>query len=437
MRGCKEFYPEDNLKDAETLWHSLRIMNRRDRRLQQLEIIWKCLKTQGRTEQILQQFLTTKETEVVHEMLVVKGLLPETGDLSRLAVSLRVDAATLPDFRWASGQQARYSGLLKLNGIVLGMTATVIYTKSTKYTCPREDCEGHYGNQYVRIHVPGASEQDTVGRKFTCSVCGMGLREDKSQRSLSEKLLAEVNVMTDTKGGSKNTVAHRQQAVAVIVRADVSPPNCFFKLKLLLLISLVLTPEEPLLHVLVSGTETHLAQRLMELAVTLAPRHFTHTSLHVLGAKATTSRYPWASYFVSALSENGVQVALESRHTGSLPRVLSLPLSCHVWGLISSNPAPAAAASASTNPTSAAFSYGATGVASDLAPGLLERALSYGLCRLSLDSSVTEEHALMAVHLYEEALTARHGISALNVFSEPHLPAASAETYITTQVLAE
>ncbi|XP_076447179.1 minichromosome maintenance domain-containing protein 2-like [Babylonia areolata] len=640
------------------------ITGRREQRLQWLMSVWQCLKAQGCPEDIHRQFLTTEKLEdfgvisitinldlmqlaemdsdlanfivrkpwdgtmlfreVVHELLVVKGSLPDNGDLSRLAVSLRVNAATLPQIGWASGLQARYSGFLKLSGVVLGVTATVTYTKSTKYTCPREDCEGHYGNQYVRIHVPGASEQETVGRKFKCSECGMALTEDKSRRSLSDDLCGAVHlgqhyVMIGTRRVSsqgdticnmfevnnllpdvsdkdlfvplplllqrlfsnwKNSPFVFPHLMAYHFAADVCPSNCFFKLKLLLLISLVLTSEDPLLHVLVTGAEAQLAQRLMNYAAPLATRHVTHTSLHVLGAKAGTSPYPWAPYFVqagslmlasggvcmtgdlrtlkrscrmelqTALSERRVQVALESRHTGSLPRVLCFPLPCHVWGVLSTTAVPAAA-SASTDPATAAFSYGATGAAAaaDVAPALLDafslvcqcdvnissftdvtedlvahiltsnmtssetltpyssriigglssasaheapgfsfndfeqylksarnnqkvlmtvegewlltsyliavrharahtslgtavplsawntlQALSLGLCRLSLGTAVTEEHALTAICLYEEALTARHGVSALNVFPEPHLPAETAETYITTQL---
>lgn len=56
------------------------------------------------------------------------------------------------------------------------------------YFCPVVGCEGSNGFKYVRIHVPGAAEQATVGLTFTCSVCGSKLREEKSYRKLSGKI---------------------------------------------------------------------------------------------------------------------------------------------------------------------------------------------------------------------------------------------------------
>ncbi|XP_070198242.1 minichromosome maintenance domain-containing protein 2-like isoform X2 [Littorina saxatilis] len=670
---------------------------KRDGRLHQLEVVWRYLKTGECTEQILQQCVPNERTqdfsvlsiiipvdlmlladidsevanfivrrplegtilfrEVVHEILTIKGLVPDNADTSQLAVSLRIGAATLPNLRWACGQEARYSGLVKVTGVVLGVTATATYTKSTKYTCPNEDCEGHHSNQYVRIHVPGASEMETVGRKFRCCVCCSGLKELKSQRSLSDKLLAEVIPVDDLEiMDAQTATGHRNQTVAVVIRDDlcstvqlgqqyviigtqkvnfhgdsvtkmfevtdknrdctfqqlplsmkrlfsswsgtafvfpyliafrfadqVCPANCFFKLKLQLLISLVLTSEVPAMHVLAVCTETQLAQRLMDYASRLMTRTTTHTSLHVLGVKATASLYPWAPYFLqagslvlssggvckvgdlramkksprlelqTALTESKVQVALESRYTGGLPHMLSLPLSCQVWALLSNHPATTSSGNTlATSVGTASFSYGAAATVSDVSPALLDafnlvchcdvsfssstdvtedlashillssltsheepttylrpqcsslaapgpheripfeefkqyiqvaraqrsvmtveaewlltsyliatrharahttmttqgtavplnawntlQALSHGVCRLALRTAVLEADALLAVMLYEEALTARHGVSALNVFPEPHIPADTADCYITTQLVPE
>lgn len=48
-------------------------------------------------------------------------------------------------------------------------------------------------------------------------------------------------------------------------------------------------------------------------------------------AKSTVYNYFPDTVLLAAMSENRVQVALESRHTGSLPCVLQIPLACQVW----------------------------------------------------------------------------------------------------------
>ena len=70
--------------------------------------------------------------------------------------------------------------------------------------------------------------------------------------------------------------------------------------------------------------------------------------------------------FTSALTESQVQVALEARYTGGLPRVMSLPLSCQVWALLSTT-------TAATD--HASWTYGASATTTDMAPALLEYVL--------------------------------------------------------------
>ena len=61
-----------------------------------------------------------------------------------------------------------------------------------------------------------------------------------------------------------------------------------------------------------------------------------------------------------------MQVALETRYTGGLPRVISLPLSCQVWASLSTT------ANADANFTTANLPYGASATTTDMAPALLE-----------------------------------------------------------------
>ncbi|XP_025087962.1 minichromosome maintenance domain-containing protein 2-like isoform X2 [Pomacea canaliculata] len=372
-------------------------------------------------------------------MLIIHRMIPDTTEVTRIAIALRITAATLPDFCAFGLKQLSYKGLTRLCGVVSGVTAAVKYTKSTRYICPNEECEGHYGNKYVRVHIPGASEKEMVGHGFNCCACGAALKEVQSQRTLSEKLMAEIVPLNLLKGNTNYLqTGCRQQAISIIIRDDlcsevtlgqycelvgtqravhkdenitymfevnnfirqkdpacligalpasvqrvfakwqsspcifpqamatklgvhVCPPGLCLKLKLMLLVSLVLTPELPPLHVLSVSRETDIVQRLMVYCCRLAARAICHSSLNILGAKISSNRYQWSPYFVqgslvlaregvcricgdiralkradkqelqTAMSENRVQVALESRHTGSLPCVLQIPLACQVW----------------------------------------------------------------------------------------------------------
>ena len=38
----------------------------------------------------------------------------------------------------------------------------VIYSQSTKYVCPETSCEGCDSNHFIRMHIPGASENQTI-----------------------------------------------------------------------------------------------------------------------------------------------------------------------------------------------------------------------------------------------------------------------------------
>jgi hypothetical protein len=58
--------------------------------------------------------------------------------------------------------------------------------------------------------------------------------------------------------------------------------------------------QDPPLHVLAVCKEIDLVRRLLDYAGRLSARSVTHSCLHVLGAKAGASKYPWAPYFVQS-----------------------------------------------------------------------------------------------------------------------------------------
>lgn len=55
-----------------------------------------------------------------------------------------------------------YPGFLMVTGIVVGLSGCAKYTQSTKYVCPDEPCEGSSSNLFIRMHIPGASETQTI-----------------------------------------------------------------------------------------------------------------------------------------------------------------------------------------------------------------------------------------------------------------------------------
>ncbi|WAQ97863.1 MCMD2-like protein, partial [Mya arenaria] len=110
----------------------------------------------------------------------------------------------------------------RLKGVVIGLSALTKYTLSTRYHCLDEDCEGFHGNHYIRVHSPGASETQTVRKDFKCAFCYCTLAEDKSRRTLSERLVAEVvpdNVISLLGHESERA---RLQALPVYIRDDLT-----------------------------------------------------------------------------------------------------------------------------------------------------------------------------------------------------------------------
>ncbi|GFO09409.1 mcm domain-containing protein 2 [Plakobranchus ocellatus] len=85
-----------------------------------------------------------------------------------------------------------YSGYVQVTGVVTGMSGPAKYTQSTKYVCPEKSCEGSEGNHFIRMHSPGASEDQTIRNDFRCTFCGDVLIEVTSFRTLSDKILIEI-----------------------------------------------------------------------------------------------------------------------------------------------------------------------------------------------------------------------------------------------------
>ena len=110
------------------------------------------------------------------------------------------------------------SRLVSLKGIVLGMTAVSKYSHHTMYLCSEKTCKGSRSKEYIRTHVPGALEIQTIQNNFTCIYCGSILNEAKSCRTLAEKII--VDVLPLSAFTFSNT--QRYQAIRIYVRGSIS-----------------------------------------------------------------------------------------------------------------------------------------------------------------------------------------------------------------------
>lgn len=110
------------------------------------------------------------------------------------------------------------SRVICLKGIVLGMTAVSKYSHYTMYLCPERTCKGSRSKEYIRTHVPGALETQTIQNNFVCVYCGTALIEAKSYRTLAEKIIVDV-LPSDAFAFSNN---QRYQAIPIYVRGSIS-----------------------------------------------------------------------------------------------------------------------------------------------------------------------------------------------------------------------
>lgn len=64
----------------------------------------------------------------------------------------------------------------------------VPYRQCACFYCSRDDCEGgREDNRYIRLHVAGTSEANTVRNNLECEVCGSPLVEDIAFRTLASE----------------------------------------------------------------------------------------------------------------------------------------------------------------------------------------------------------------------------------------------------------
>ncbi|XP_052573561.1 minichromosome maintenance domain-containing protein 2 isoform X1 [Peromyscus californicus insignis] len=110
-----------------------------------------------------------------------------------------------------------------MHGIVMAMTTVTKYTQGARFLCSDEVCPLSKGFQYIRVHVPGATESATVRNDFVCSLCSSSLQEDRKFRVLGDKQIVEIittKVLHAFQGDSKNQ-PFRFQSLSIFLRDEL------------------------------------------------------------------------------------------------------------------------------------------------------------------------------------------------------------------------
>ncbi|XP_026642604.1 minichromosome maintenance domain-containing protein 2 [Microtus ochrogaster] len=212
-----------------------------------------------------------------------------------------------------------------MQGIVIAMTTVTKYTQGARFLCSDEVCPLSKGFQYIRVHVPGATESATVRNDFLCSLCSSSLQEDRKFRVLgvtTDELVNKMKIGNEYKiigipvciktsqtalcveansitpypakvpsGISENfrcllslTSASCWKFTAVLANvfaSQIIPPGTYNLLKLCLLMSLVQTSDsnrdpQDCLDILIITTDTLLVDRLLNYSMNLVSRGIRH-----------------------------------------------------------------------------------------------------------------------------------------------------------------
>uniref|UniRef100_A0AC11DRN3 Minichromosome maintenance domain containing 2 n=1 Tax=Ovis aries TaxID=9940 RepID=A0AC11DRN3_SHEEP len=108
-----------------------------------------------------------------------------------------------------------------MQGIVIAMTTVTKYTQGARFLCSDEACPLSKGFQYIRVHVPGATESATVRNDFLCNLCSSSLQEDRKFRVLGDKQIVEIITAKSLHAfqGYCNNQPFRFQSLTVFLRA--------------------------------------------------------------------------------------------------------------------------------------------------------------------------------------------------------------------------
>ncbi|XP_005392201.1 PREDICTED: MCM domain-containing protein 2 isoform X1 [Chinchilla lanigera] len=110
-----------------------------------------------------------------------------------------------------------------MEGIVIAMTTITKYTQGARFLCSDEACPLSKGFQYIRVHMPGATESATVRNDFLCNLCSSPLQEDRKFRVLGDKQIVEIittKALHAFQGCSKNQ-PFRFQSFTIFLRDEL------------------------------------------------------------------------------------------------------------------------------------------------------------------------------------------------------------------------
>ncbi|XP_054446195.1 minichromosome maintenance domain-containing protein 2 [Pteronotus mesoamericanus] len=109
-----------------------------------------------------------------------------------------------------------------MQGIVIAMTTVTKYTQGARFLCSDETCPLSKGFQYVRVHVPGATESATVRNDFLCNLCSSSLQEDRKFRVLGDKQIIEIITAKALHAfqGYSNNQPFRFQSLTIFLRDE-------------------------------------------------------------------------------------------------------------------------------------------------------------------------------------------------------------------------
>ncbi|XP_045416518.1 minichromosome maintenance domain-containing protein 2 [Lemur catta] len=109
-----------------------------------------------------------------------------------------------------------------MQGIVIAMTTVTKYTQGARFLCSDEACPLSKGFQYIRVHVPGATESATIRSDFLCNLCASSLQEDSKFRVLGDKQIVEIITTKALQAfqGYSNNQPFRFQSLTIFLRDE-------------------------------------------------------------------------------------------------------------------------------------------------------------------------------------------------------------------------
>ncbi|XP_054972599.1 minichromosome maintenance domain-containing protein 2 isoform X9 [Pan paniscus] len=109
-----------------------------------------------------------------------------------------------------------------MQGIVIAMTTVTKYTQGARFLCSDEACPLSKGFQYIRVHVPGATESATIRNDFLCNLCASSLQEDRKFRVLGDKQIVEIIATKALRAfqGYSNNQPFRFQSLTIFLRDE-------------------------------------------------------------------------------------------------------------------------------------------------------------------------------------------------------------------------